>query len=119
MSPELLNALLKYIFPSLYISNVGASTILPAVSFIVNVLFAVYTSATKFSTLTSGFIYPFCGSSSLSSGFGSCSTSFSWFSSIFELLLSSLIILVWLSLFSVLLDSACNIPNLVNNSSYV
>ena len=57
ISPELLNVLLKYIFPSLYISNVGASIILPVGSFICNVLFAVYTSALKSSTVTCGLMY--------------------------------------------------------------
>ena len=57
MSPEFVYVLLKYIFPFLYISNVGASTILPAGSFICKLLFAVYTSALKSSTVTSGFIY--------------------------------------------------------------
>ena len=59
ISPEVLNILLKYIFPSLYISNVGASNILFSWSFIVNVLFAEYTSAVKLSTATSGFMYLF------------------------------------------------------------
>ena len=54
--PELLNVLLKYIFPSLYISNVGASIILPDGSFICNVLVAVYTPAVKLSAVTCGLI---------------------------------------------------------------
>ena len=81
ISPACVYVLLKYIFPSLYISNVGASIILAVGSFIVSVLFAEYTSAVNSSAVTSGFMYLFswlpcslfsdcgscCGSSCLSS----------------------------------------------------
>ena len=43
----------------LYISNVGASTILAVGSFIVNMLFAEYTSAVNSSAVTSGLMYLF------------------------------------------------------------
>ena len=71
--PEFVYVLLKYIFSFLYISNVGASIILPAESFICKILLAVYTSAVKLSTVTSGLTYlPSVSSCSLFSCCGSC-----------------------------------------------
>ena len=117
ISPEFVYVLLKYIFPFLYISNVGASTILPAGSFICKLLFAVYTSALKSSTVTSGFMYSafVC---SLFSGFGSCGA-FGLFSSFSALssLLSSLVSSSIISSFSTVSFAFSIPPTRVNTSS--
>ena len=116
ISPDVLYVLRKYSFPSLYISKVGASTIFPVGSVIVSTLLAVYTSAVKSSTVTSGFIYPLVYSSSFSSVSTICS-SVSVDSC--SLAIFSFIISVLTSSFSVGMFFACNIFNFIKKSSYV
>jgi len=116
ISPEALNILLKYIFPSLYISNVGASIILPDGSFMCNLLFAEYTSALNSSAVTSGFTNSVLSCiSSLFSGFiGSATSSFS---SICSSSLNVSSFSIFSCEFSTSFFAFSIISNFVNNSS--